>query len=77
MEKGRVIFMSSTTHDPSFLSNRNGHFKRKEWRLLWRDVDAMAEGRAEVVGRGEEFAAAMRRYGTSKFLMNLFMCVCL
>jgi NAD(P)-dependent dehydrogenase (short-subunit alcohol dehydrogenase family) len=74
-EAGRIIFMSSTTHDPSFFSNRNGYCRGEEWRLLWRDVEAMAKGATERVKGGDEFGASMRRYGTSKFLMCLFMCV--
>lgn len=69
------MFMSSTTHDPRWISNRLGAFKdyrelfplKKDW------LRGLAEGTTERDGL--DFDAAMRRYGTSKMLMNMLMCV--
>ena len=78
MEKdgARIVFMSSTTHWPENKSNAS-HVKKEEHKIVWKDVDVLAKGTGEVVGKGkqERFEAAMRRYGTTKTLMNLFMYV--
>ena len=75
-EAGRVVFMSSSTHWPEHRSNA-GHVRREEHRVVWREVDVLARGKQEAVGgsKKERFEAAMRRYGTSKTLMNLWMYV--
>jgi NAD(P)-dependent dehydrogenase (short-subunit alcohol dehydrogenase family) len=76
MEKdgARIVFMSSTTHWPENKSNAS-HVKKEEHKIVWKDVDVLAKGTQEVVGKGkqERFEAAMRKYGTTKTLMNMFM----
>jgi NAD(P)-dependent dehydrogenase (short-subunit alcohol dehydrogenase family) len=71
---GRIVFMSSTTHWPENKSNAS-HIKKEQHKIVWKEVDVLAKGEQEVVGHGkqERFEAAMRRYGTTKTLMNLFM----
>lgn len=80
MEKGggqeaRIVFMSSTTHDPKWPSNRYGHFKDTPLLYEIGGLRALAEGRKEKVKSGDVFGGATRRYGTSKLLMNMFMYV--
>lgn len=77
-EAGRIVFMSSSTHWPENKSNAS-HVKKEEHKIVWKDVDIMANGKQEVVGnsKGERFEAAMRRYGGTKTLLNLFMWVSL
>ena len=72
----RIIFMGSFQHDPSFPTSRHGHFKEERYHILFKEagLESLATGRgAEKVRKGDEFGAAMRRYGTSKLLMCLFM----
>jgi len=70
----RIVFVSSTTHDPLNWSN-GGHVRLEEHKLVWRDLEGLAKGKQEVVGsaKREKFEAAMRRYGMSKTLLNMFM----
>jgi len=69
----RIIFMSSTTHNPAFKSNALAVTKEEHKILLNGDVEIYAKGIQEVVEKGNQFPAAMRRYGTSKLCMNMFM----
>ena len=75
-EEGRILFISSTTHDPANISN-SSHVMKEEHKIVWKDFDVLAKGTGHVpdIGTGKKgrFEAGMRRYGTSKTLMNMFM----
>ncbi len=71
-EHGRIIFVSSTTHNPVLRSNAFAT-RKEEHKILFRDVEILAKGKQEEVEKGDQFGAAMRRYGASKLCMNLFM----
>ena len=73
-EAGRILFMSSTTHWPQNKSNAS-HIKKEVHKIVWKEVDVLAKGTQEIVGHGkqERFEAAMRRYGSTKTFMNMFM----
>ena len=75
-EAGRIVFMSSSTHWPENKSNAS-HVKKEEHKIVWKDVDMLAKGTGQVPEKGSgkqgRFEAAMRRYGTTKTLMNMFM----
>ena len=73
----RIVFMSSTSHDPSFLSNQ-GAFHKPEYCIMLRseevvhDVEWLARAK-EKIETGDEFPGAVRRYGRSKLCMTMFM----
>ena len=68
--------MSSSTHWPANASNAS-HVKKEEHKIVWKDVDVLAKGTGEVPEEGSgkqgRFEAGMRRYGTTKTLLNMFM----
>jgi NAD(P)-dependent dehydrogenase (short-subunit alcohol dehydrogenase family) len=69
----RIIFISSISHNPAFPSTKGIYLPERRTNML-RKVEELAKGTDEIKV-GEEWIAAMRRYGTSKLLMNMFMCV--
>ncbi len=69
--QARIVWIGSTSHDPSFLSNR-GAFHTPELKILFKDTERLAKV-TEGVEKGDEFPAAVRRYGTSKLCMCLWM----
>jgi NAD(P)-dependent dehydrogenase (short-subunit alcohol dehydrogenase family) len=77
----RIIFIGSTSHDPSFLSNQ-GAFTKPEMKIMFKgkggveDVEWVARVKEEIE-KGDEFPAAVRRYGRSKLCMTMFMYVIL
>ena len=72
----RIVFMSSSTHWPDNKSNST-HVKKEEHRIVWKDIEVLANGSGNVpgVGTGKQgrFEAGLRRYGATKTLLNLFM----
>ncbi|TVY33466.1 hypothetical protein LOCC1_G007634, partial [Lachnellula occidentalis] len=70
-EHGRIVLVSSWSHDA--LDSRNDSiavYKGEEYRTLWRDPEVLAKG---VEYRDDGYKAGMRRYGTSKLLLVMFM----
>ncbi|KAL2852093.1 hypothetical protein BJY01DRAFT_244706 [Aspergillus pseudoustus] len=66
-EHGRIVYISSWTHDPSLPINK-GH---KPEKLPW-DMEQLAHP-IEKVGPDDEKNDAMRRYGASKLCQVMFM----
>ena len=71
-EEGRIVFTSSWTHDPAH--PLNGHIKDKSHYTVLNDPHDLAKPK-ENDKAGDEYNAGMRRYGTSKALMALWMYV--
>ncbi len=77
----RIIFIGSTSHDPSFLSNQSA-FTKPETKIMMKgaegveDVEWVAKAK-EKIEKGDEYMATVRRYGRSKLCMTMFMCVLL
>ncbi len=72
-EKGRIVIISSWTHDPSHPLNQ-GHIKDDSHRTIWRDPNVLAKS-PEKDEKGDEYSAGMRRYGMSKTLLVMFVYV--
>lgn len=69
---GRIVIVSSWTHDP--LDTRNSHIKEDAHKTIFRDVDSLAKPPiANEKGEWDLWNAGMRRYGMSKTLMVMFM----
>lgn len=71
--KGRIVVVSSWTHDPSYYVN-SGHITNEQHKTV------IPEGGPQVLAKppskaakGDEYKAGMRRYGMSKTLMVMFM----
>ncbi|TVY83950.1 hypothetical protein LSUE1_G003333 [Lachnellula suecica] len=64
-------FSSSYTHDP-LDGNNDGlaYYKRDEFKTLFKDTEILAKG---VEYDDDAWKAGMRRYGTSKLLMVMFL----
>lgn len=71
-EMGRIVFVSSWTHDPSH--PLNGHITEEKHKTIVNSVDDLARPK-ESDKQGDEYNAGMRRYGMSKTLMVLWMWV--
>ena len=70
-DEGRIIIVSSWTHDPH--DARNAMFIRgEEDRTIWREPDVLAYEKVEDQ-KGDEYPAGFRRYGRSKTLIIMFM----
>ena len=67
-ENGRVIFISSWTHDPANPYNRGLKLKK----TMWRPVPDLARP-AQADGKGMANQAGMRRYAESKLWLMMFM----
>ena len=73
-EGTRVIFMASTTHDPTFLSNTAAYTAADRAHGVYSGpLQSFAEGRQDRTGRRSDFDAAAARYGTSKLLLIMWM----
>lgn len=71
---GRVVIVSSWTHDP--LDSRNAHITEEKHKTIFTDVDTLAKPPVESgegLGTWQLWMAGMRRYGMSKTLMVMFM----
>jgi NAD(P)-dependent dehydrogenase (short-subunit alcohol dehydrogenase family) len=71
-EHGRIVMISSGTHDAYNPRNMN-NFKDEKYKIMYTDTESLAKGISYTDGGG--FDAGMRRYGASKLLMVMFMCV--
>ena len=70
-EKGRIVIVSSWSHDP--LDKRNNMFLRgDEDRVIWNDPEKLAYEKVEDK-KGDEYPAGFRRYGRSKTLIIMFL----
>ncbi|KAF8866022.1 hypothetical protein BDZ45DRAFT_720691 [Acephala macrosclerotiorum] len=77
-ERGaRILWLASTSHDPNLLSS-SGAFPKPEMRIILKgdgaevgDVERLAKA-TDKISKGDEFPAAIRRYGASKFCMTMF-----
>jgi NAD(P)-dependent dehydrogenase (short-subunit alcohol dehydrogenase family) len=67
LEWGRIVIVSSFTHDPAV--SYNSSFAKEK--MMWKDVETLAG--PHVDEKGDEWAAGMRRYARSKLLMLMFM----
>jgi NAD(P)-dependent dehydrogenase (short-subunit alcohol dehydrogenase family) len=69
-ENGRIVFVSSSAHDPTHWLNKN--FKPDA--IAWKEPGELA--RPTVPDQeGDERNAGLRRYGTSKLWLLMFMSV--
>jgi hypothetical protein len=66
------VMISSCTHDAYNPRNMN-YFKDEKYKVMYTDTEGLAKGISYTGGGG--FDAGMRRYGASKLLMVMFMCV--
>lgn len=71
-EMGRIVFISSWTHDPAHLMN--GFIKEESHKTILNDPHDLAKPK-ENDKAGDEYNAGMRRYGMSKALMIMWMYV--
>jgi NAD(P)-dependent dehydrogenase (short-subunit alcohol dehydrogenase family) len=69
-ERGRIVMISSCTHDAYSPRNMN-YFKDDKHKIMYTNTESLAKGISYTDGGG--FDVGMRRYGASKLLM--FMCV--
>ena len=67
-DSGRIVFISSWTHDPANPYNRGLKLKETMWRPL---PDLARPGQAD--GKGLASQAGMRRYAESKLWLMMFM----
>ena len=65
-EMGRIIIVSSFTHDPEY--SYNSHFATDK--IVFKSPEVMAHPQEE---KGNQWAYGMRLYGLSKLLMLMFM----
>jgi NAD(P)-dependent dehydrogenase (short-subunit alcohol dehydrogenase family) len=72
-EHGRIVLVSSWSHD-TYDSRNHGIaiYKGDEYKTLWREPEALSNG---VEYQDDGYKAGMRRYGTSKLLLVMFMYV--
>lgn len=70
-EHGRIVMISSSTHDAYNPMNMNT-FKDDKYKIMYTDTESLAKGISYTDGGG--FDAGMRQYGASKLLMVMFMC---
>lgn len=72
----RLVFAGSTTHDPRFKSNAFA-IEREAHRVLFDGVDGLAKGTYQPACRGSgvygRFGASLRRYGSAKVCLVLWM----
>lgn len=72
-EHGRIVLVSSWSHDAWDARNDSiAVYKGDEYKTLWREPGVLAKG---VEYRDDGYKAGMRRYGTSKLLLVMFMYV--
>ena len=70
-DEGRIIIVSSWSHDPH--DARNSMFIRgEEDKTIWKEPDDLAYEKV-VDEKGDEYPAGFRRYGRSKTLIIMFM----
>ncbi|TVY13085.1 hypothetical protein LARI1_G008809, partial [Lachnellula arida] len=70
-EHGRSVLVSSWSHDACDARNDSiGIYKGDEYKTLWREPGVLAKG---VEYWDDGYKAGMRRYGTSKLLLVMFM----
>ncbi|TVY92325.1 hypothetical protein LAWI1_G002182, partial [Lachnellula willkommii] len=70
-EHGRIVLVSSWSHDACDARNDSiGIYKGDEYKTLWREPGVLAKG---VEYWDDGYKAGMRRYGTSKLLLVMFM----
>lgn len=70
-EKGRIVIVSSWSHDP--LDSRNNMFIRgEEDRTVWKEPEKLAYEKVED-DKNDLYGQGYRRYGRSKTLVILFM----
>jgi len=67
-EKGRVVMVSSFTHDPEYYMN--SYFAKEK--LVFKNPEIMAKP-VEEDKKGDEWGTGMRRYARSKLLLLMFM----
>lgn len=65
-EMGRIVIVSSFTHDPEYRYNSNFATDK----IVFKSPEVMAHPQEE---KGDQWAYGMRRYGLSKLLMLMFM----
>ncbi|KAF2501705.1 putative short-chain dehydrogenase [Lophium mytilinum] len=73
-ENGRIVIISSWTHDP--MDPRNNHITDESHKTIFTNIDALAKPPIEEkndAGIMAVWAAGMRRYGMSKTLMAMLM----
>ncbi len=72
-EHGRIVFVASWTHDPhDERNNMMGAYNEEEYKTVLGDVQALAKG---IEYQDDGAKAGMRRYGSSKTLLVMFMLV--
>lgn len=72
-ENGRIVIVSSWTHDPYHSGNDvTAQYKDEEYKVVFTDTETLSKG---VTYTDDGYKAGMRRYGTSKTLMVMFLYV--
>jgi NAD(P)-dependent dehydrogenase (short-subunit alcohol dehydrogenase family) len=69
-EHGRIVMISSASHDSDHTRNPSAWFPKK-YKVMFTDTESLAKGVAYADGKGWE--AGMRRYGASKLCLVMFM----
>ena len=69
-EHGRIVFVSSWTHDPHHEMNNTHIITEDHKTIIKSDIDDWARPKADETG--DEWKAGMRRYGASKTLLVNF-----
>jgi NAD(P)-dependent dehydrogenase (short-subunit alcohol dehydrogenase family) len=67
-ERGRIVIVSSFSHDPAVSYNRSYHTEK----MIFTDPEKMARPAMNDTP-GDEWKAGMRRYGLSKMLLLMLM----
>ena len=71
-EHGRIVMISSFTHDPDCSWNNQMHLYEGEYRTIYSDTEAISKG---IEYTDDSYKAGMRRYAGSKLLLLMFMYV--
>lgn len=69
-ERGRIISLGSTAHNPAFRMNHS-LFPLGEKTILFSDPETLGKGKDDFK-KGQEFIAGMRRYAKSRLLLIMF-----
>lgn len=70
-EHGRIVMVSSWTHDPYDTRNNTPDiFKPDEYKVMFTETENLSKG---ITYEDDGYKAGMRRYGASKLLMVMFM----
>ncbi|KAL2836326.1 hypothetical protein BJY01DRAFT_252055 [Aspergillus pseudoustus] len=73
-QRGRILVLGSSTHDPNHPANDSvGMFKDKQWKILLHDTHGLAKGTWSSARDDSSFKAGFRRYGAGKLCEIMMM----